>query len=268
MLYNKEKGEKMRIAICDDCHADIEKLEKLIKESCFCPINIEFFEFSDGKLLLKQYDFFDVLFLDIQMETSNGSIVGERVRKIDPDVMIFFYTGYDMNASRILRARPQGYLMKDMDNKEMMLNIDSILKILSEKLEKKLPIVGDGKMVVVNISDILYISILNKGSKIWITDQAANKLGILKKEGEDIGIKSPVKLNEYYKKLKAHGFLYGSKSYIINANHIHMRLNNVVRLSGGQELTISRSRKAEFDKEFGHYWGICYNRERKKQNGI
>ena len=254
----------MRIAICDDCYTDIVMLEKMIRESCFCPVNIEFFEFSDGKLLLEKYDFFDALFLDIQMKTSNGSVVGERIRRLDPDVMIFFYTGYDMNASRIFKARPQGYLMKDMDNKQMMLNIDSILKILSEKLQKKLPIAGDGKMVVVNISDILYISILNKGSKIWITDQAANKLGILKEKGEEVGIKSIVKINDYYEQLKLHGFLYGSKSYIINANHTGMRLNNIVRLSNGLELTISRSRKAEFDKKFGHYLGTCYNRERKR----
>lgn len=86
----------MRIAICDDCYTDIVMLEKMIRESCFCPVNIEFFEFSDGKLLLEKYDFFDALFLDIQMKTSNGSVVGERIRRLDPDVMIFFYTGYDM----------------------------------------------------------------------------------------------------------------------------------------------------------------------------
>lgn len=253
----------MRIAICDDCCADITKLKDLICRSRFCPEKVEIVEFHDGQSLLEHYDFFDALFLDIRMETISGNVIGEKIRNIDSEVMIFFYTGYDMNASQVFQARPQGYLMKDMDSDAMMLSIDSILESLSEKCQKKLPVAGDGKMVVLNISDILYISILNKGTKIWITEQASKRLGILKEEKEGIGIKSPVKLNDYYERLKTQGFLYGSKSYIINANHIGMRMNNIVRLSNGQELTISRSRKTTFDKEFGHYWGACYKRERR-----
>ncbi len=256
----------MKIAICDDCQADMERLKLLMSSSNACPEDIEFYEFNSGIRLLEEYIPFDAVFLDIQMEEMDGRVVGEKVREKDPDVMIFFYTGYDVSASQVFRARPQGYLMKGMKSKELLWNLDSICEELSQREKHRLPVTCDGKAFVLNISDILYISLLNKGSKIWITDYAAERLGVSYNKLEGAGIKSSTKIDEYYSQLKSHGFIYGSKSYIINANHVEVRFKNSVRLSNHQELTISRSRKDEFDAEFGHYWGVHYRRERLKRD--
>ncbi len=252
----------MKIAICDDCQEDITTLKRLIKENSHCPKYMECYEFYSGKELLNAGQSFDVVFLDIQMKEMDGNVVGEKLRKEDPDVMILFYTGYDMNASQIFKCRPQGYLLKDGNSEELHQSLSAVLKELNDRTARKLAVAGDGQVLVFNLSDILYISIFNKGTKIWITDLAAKRVGILPDKIERPGIKSPTKLDVYYNMLKEAGFLYGSKSYIINAAHVEVRKNGSVQLSDGTELTISRSRKNMFDKEFGHYWSICYNRER------
>ncbi len=258
----------MKIALCDDCKADMERLKQWILASKFCPHDVELYEFSNGKDLLEHYIAFDAVFLDIQMEGMNGSITGEHIRALDQDVMILFYTGYDMAASKIFRCRPQGYLLKGMNKKDIELNLDTILEELSGKLKQKFPVAGDGKMFILNISDILYVSIFNKGTKIWLTEQAANRLAIPYSNVERAGIKSAVKLDEYYEQLNQFGFWYGNKSYIINVNHVVMRIKNIVQLSDGQELTISRSKKAEFDRAFARHWGVHYGRERRTGDDI
>ena len=258
----------MKIALCDDCKADMERLKQWILASKCCPHDIEFHEFRNGKDLLEGYIAFDAVFLDIQMEGMNGSIVGEHIRALDQDVMILFYTGYDMAASKIFRCRPQGYLMKGMNRKDMEMNLDAILEAISNKSKQKLPVAGDGKMFILNISDILYVSIFNKGTKIWITEQAANRLGIPYSNVERAGIKSSVKLDEYYEQLNRFGFWYGNKSYIINVNHVVMRIKNIVQLSDGLELTISRSKKVEFDRAFDRHWGVRYGRGRRTGDDI
>lgn len=257
----------MKIAICDDCQEDIDELKRLIVQSRYCPSYWECCEFHSGKELLESKVSFDAVFLDIQMEEMKGNTVGERLRERDANVMILFYTGYDMNASQIFKCRPQGYLMKDAGQKELMRNLDSVLEDLCSKKERKLPIACDGKAFVLDLSDILYISIKNKGTEFWLTQQAAERLGISSKTFGGARIKSPVKLNEYYQKLKDQGFISGHNSYIINAHHVEARQNDVVYLSDGQQLTLSRSRKRSFDKDFGCYWSVCCSRERPEQHG-
>lgn len=158
--------------------------------------------------------------------------------------------------------------MKDMNSKDLEMNLDEILRTLSDKLVHRIPITGDGKLYVLNQDDILYISILNKGTRVWITGQAAQRLEIPDTKVERAGINSSVKLGEYYEQLKESGFLYGGKSYIINVNHIVARIKDQIQLSNGQELSISRSRKAEFDKGFARYWGVHYRRNRRDQGDI
>lgn len=257
----------MKIAICDDSKQDVYSLKTMIEKSRYCPSDIEIFEFSSGEKLLECFLAFDAVFLDLHMDGMNGSEVGARLRKKDPEVMILFYTDYDMNASRILKARPWGYLMKGMSNKELMISINEVLKILSEKMETKITITNDGNVIMLRLADVLYISIQGKGSKVWLTKRAAKKYDVPYDGVEGAGIKSAIKLEDYYEKLRKHGFIYGNVSYIINANHIERRVKNSVILTDGIELSISRSRKTEFDVEFGHYWGVQCGRKRVRSDG-
>lgn len=250
----------MKLAICDDCRADRERLKEWIRKSQYCPQDAAFFEFDSAEKLLQGYELFDAVFLDIQMEGMDGSEAGERIRETDPDVMLLFYTGVDMNASRIFKSRPQGYLMKDMTDQDMADSLDRILLELSGREGERLAVTGDGKAYMVKLSDIKYISISGKGSRVWLTEQEARRLGAADQMEDEYGIQSPVKLREYYKKLKDHGFIYASKSYIINAYHVERIEKESVWLSGGTELSISRSCKKGFDCEIGHYWDIQYRR--------
>lgn len=257
----------MKIAICDDCLEDIKFLEGLIRKSKRCPVNLDFYEFSSGKALLANYTDFDAIFLDMLMEGMDGKQTAEDIRKRDSKVILSFYSGYESAANEVMRSRPYGYLMKN-SKKEVMLSEIEMVLMEAEKREQlpRLPVICDGKVFLLDLSSILYISIYNKGSRIWITDARAEEIWGAKWKPEDTAINSSVKMDAYYEELKNFGFIYASKSYIVNSENVVARIKDTIKLKGGHEIGISRSRKKSFDREFSRFWGIKYNRIRVKQS--
>ncbi|MDR1548416.1 MAG: LytTR family DNA-binding domain-containing protein [Hungatella sp.] len=247
----------MRIAICDDNLEDIKALKKFISESEFCPSESDFHEFLSGKDLLDNFSKFDIIFLDIKLGDLEGIQVAETIRLHDSKVPISFYTGYEVLASQVAKVRLFSYLIKG--DKELKSLVDNTLRELRKEEElPKLLVEYNGKIFVLQLSDILYISILNKGSAIYLTDESAYEiLGVDKKnrKPQDNIIKSGVKLETYYEKISKCGFIYAKKSYIVNARYIIARFKDSILLKGHYELTVARSKKKEFDSQLIEYWG-------------
>lgn len=256
----------MKIAICDDCLEDIKYLEKLITASEFSSKDIVFLEYVSGETLLESILDFDAIFLDMQLEGMDGKRTAEHIRKRDSEVLISFYSGFETSANQILRSRPYSYLMKNSAEKELSLEVDRILcELLERKRTPGVSVACDGQVFVLKTSDILYISIYNKGSKVWITDEKAEEIWCSDRKGNENTIRSTVKLDEYYQRLKDYGFIYASKSYIVNAEKVAARRDQYVVLNGGHQLNVSRSRTREFDDEFGRYLGMSYGRRKAKK---
>lgn len=248
----------MKIAICDDQQEDIEYLKKLIFESDFCPAQVEFYEFFTGEKLLENFEKFDLIFLDIKLEGISGTKTAMSIRLRDSMVPIAFYTGYDIAASRIFKIEPISYLVKYASIQEHRKIIDKTLRAVCTKEDlPSLFVSYDGKMFILQLSEILYLSIHERGTAIWLTDERRLELfGEIKKNQEPLEctIKSGETLENYYEQLKDYGFIYAKKSYIINARFITGRLKDSVLLKGGYELTVARSKKKEFNDRLIEYW--------------
>ena len=249
----------MKIALCDDCRDDIMQLEKLIKESNFCPENLYFFEYLSGEELLNNYMDFDLIILDMCMgEGLNGVETAKNIRKRDAKVIIMFYSDYESKASKISSVRPYNYILKKYSNEEMLQNLDMVLEEIQLRIEPpKIPIVCKGQVFMLQISDIVYIQIYKKGSEIWLTDKKRQE--ICKQT-----IETSTKLKEYYEVLGKYGFIYASASYIINAEKVMSRQKSSVILQGNHNLPVARRLKKLFDEELGKYYGVSYRQERKK----
>lgn len=246
----------MKIAICDDNLEDIRYLEKLILESGYCLGERVFNEFLSGEELLDNFSKFDIIFLDIKLDGMEGTEVAEAIRLRDAKVPIAFYTGYEASASRIFKVRPLSYLIKG--KKELKSLVNKTLQELCEEQKRPDVLVEyDGKMYVLQLSDILYVSISDKGSAIFLTDEKAYELFGKNQDSykQEHIIKSGVRIEAYYDQLSRYGFLYAKKSYIINAQHVIARGKDSVLLKGHYELSVARSKKKEFDSQLVKYWG-------------
>ncbi|MDR7810519.1 LytR/AlgR family response regulator transcription factor [Lacrimispora sp.] len=259
----------MKIAICDDCRDDIRQLKECIRESKFCPQNQEFCEYSSGEALLADYRGFDIVFLDMKIgEGMNGTLTAQNIRKRDTKVIIVFYSDFESPASRISSVRPYDYLLKRYSKEELSQSLGMVLEeVLNKEELPKLPVVCDGKVFILQISDIIYVQIYKKGSQIWLTDKKAEEIwgGVSSEKELKQTIETKTKLKEYYQELRNYGFIYASESYIINAEKVVSRQKDFVRMEGGHNLTVVRRMKKVFDEELGKYYGVRYIRERIKK---
>lgn len=111
MQYQKVKQMPLSIAIVDDVALDIDQLAADIarlspKLSCA--------RFVSGDALLAEYEpgAFDLIFMDVLMDGSNGIETARKVRQLDPRCLIVFLTSSREHVWQSFEMHPFDYLIK------------------------------------------------------------------------------------------------------------------------------------------------------------
>ena len=78
----------------------------------------------------------DLAILDIDMPKINGLNLAVKIKEIHPDTAIIFLTGYSNFAVEAFRLHAQGYLLKPVDKKQLLSEVEYAL---SPKTEKDYP---------------------------------------------------------------------------------------------------------------------------------
>lgn len=191
----------------------------------------------------------DCLFLDIQMPTMDGFQFLEKLSNKNFPVVIT--TAYNEFAIKALKHEAIDYLLKPIDSDDLEETLKKIKKFNSKNFnsskieealsifnskyqQKKITINTDGKLIFLNIDDILFVEsdgnystiVTNDGQKILITKKL--------KEVNDI--------------LPEHYFFRIHNSYIINLNKIKefMKSEGYVVLESNHKIPVARQRKSDF----------------------
>ena len=208
----------MRIAIVDDERPARSELKHQLQE--LLP-DAEMAEGDSGAAALKiagegKYDLF---FLDINLGDISGTVLVNAIRNMQPQAKIVFVTAYSEYAVEAFELGVEDYVMKPFDQKRIQKVLDKC-KVgedqhmeTSEKLSgqgkqtalRRLAINSEGRTIIVNIEDIVYIETHNRGCRICTT------------EGEYCESKT---IGEYEKKLDPEQFFRIHKSIIINLDKV------------------------------------------------
>lgn len=191
----------------------------------------------------------DCLFLDIQMPTMDGFQFLGKLNNRDFPVVIT--TAYNEFAIKALKHEAIDYLLKPIDSDDLDDTIKKIKKFNSKtfnssKIEealsnfnakydqKKITINTDGKLIFLNIDDVLFVESDGNYSTIVTTD--GQKLLITKK------------LKEVNELLPEHYFFRIHNSFIINLNKIKEFIKNdgYVVMESGHKIPVARQRKSDF----------------------
>ena len=244
-----------KVAICDDDKIFIKVLENKIKQNQKCPKDLIFYSYDSGESFLRNKEIdFDLVILDMKLKNMNGYETAIQLRAKNEKVVIAFCTGVCAPLPEHFDVQPYRYLMKQYNNSKMDQKIGELLDEMKRKKQiKYLDIVSDGKAAKINIDDILYISRLKRGSRVYITEE-------LKKRGMDKQIVTNRKLDDLYEELSGLGFEYPHSSYIVNLKNIMRIENSELTLKNGESLVITRSCKDKFHKCFTEYFGRKYRR--------
>ncbi|WP_371363855.1 Transcriptional regulatory protein YpdB [Sporomusa rhizae] len=116
----------------------------------------------------------DVIFLDIQMRGMNGMDTAQGLRTVAPDSLIVFATAYDEYAIKAFEIGAIDYLLKPFDGERVAAAIerlqkyhpddwqaataqlDQVLTVAAKTSVHKLAAERNGKIVLVNYTDIIY----------------------------------------------------------------------------------------------------------------
>lgn len=191
----------------------------------------------------------DCLFLDVQMPTIGGFQFLEQLKTTDFAIIIT--TAYDEYAIKALKHDAIDYLLKPIDSDDLRASITKIKKhsdrvINAEKFErmlsnfnskfdkKRITINTDGKLLFLDVDDIIYIESDGNYSTLYL--QSTKKIVVTKK------------LKEVDAMLPEHYFFRIHNSYIINLNKIKAFVKNegYVIMDSDHKIPVARKRKSDF----------------------
>ncbi len=245
-----------KIGICDDCQEDIERMRQIILSNWKSSDKVIIYEYLSGKELLKDADKeHNLIFIDMQMPQTNGIQTALELRRQRSDVIIVFCSGLMQPTPENFKVQPFRYLEKQLPKQDMQKEIQVILHEMERKASIPYLIAQyDGKTVRVRVDQIIYASIHNKATKLFITKEEAERLKLVgEKDNNKIEVICNKRLAEVWTEINRFGFGYAHNSYIVNFKYIVRKDKYVIKLENNVELNCSRSREPVFSKQFEAY---------------
>lgn len=225
----------MNIAICDDNNEICSHIETVLLDySRVHCIKIEVTVFYSGHSIinfLKHNIFFDLIYLDIEMESINGLEVGKFIRQDlkNYKTEIIYISGKNDYDRLLFDVQPLHFIPKPL--------IDSIiiddLLLAIERSEKRTILFRYEKQMTkyaIPIDDILYFESIGRTIKIVMIGS------------EDIFYST---LGNIQTMLAEYSFLHIHRSYLVNYNHITRLTYSNATMSDGKIITIGRTKRNE-----------------------
>lgn len=222
----------MRVALVDDDKEQIEYLAELVSTelSSIGDTEHKITTYSSGEVFLNEWneEEFDLIVLDIFMESLTGIDVARRIRETDENVRIAFCTSSNEFASESYEVNAAYYLQKPItaDSVKIMfkrLNLEIIDYTRTIKL-------SDGHTLM--LRNILYTEYNNHVVTIHIKDEEPYKLRTSQGEMEAL--------------LFPHGYFYSPfKGIIVNFYEIEKLTEDSFILKDGKAQPISRRKYKE-----------------------
>lgn len=230
----------INVAICDDDINITGYIENMLRNNAkknFIPIETDVF--WQGKNLVKAVEdgeYFDIIFLDIEMGDGNGITVAQRIREIDRNVLIIYVTSHESYMLESFSVRPFQFLVKPVEERQMtdcfeaacaeISNADNYFRYSYQRLNYKIP-----------LKDIFYFE--SRKRKVYIMTE--------KEIFEFYG-----KLNEIEEILKASkgAFLRIHQSFLVNYKHIKGLGYDFVIMDNGERISISEERRKTISNQY------------------
>lgn len=220
----------MRIAICDDNRAFMEKLMR-----CIDVPEAEIYTYTSGEELLNADVVFDIVFLDIQLPGADGLAIADQLTKTNKKLLLLFvssfhqYTtrGYEYRAFRfILKTEPESFMKRYVEEAVAEYRKKNACFFIKE----------DEKTKKLLYKDVAYIE-ANKHCIYCCT------------ENEKLLYKGNI--GKLENELREHGFFRCHRCYLVNMHYVaHIEKQAFVVMKTGQKIPIGRHYFKTFFSEY------------------
>ncbi len=194
----------------------------------------------------------DILFMDISMPGKNGMDLLSLLPDLDCEVI--FVTAFEDYALSSFRFSPSGYVLKPIDDVDLVTAVDKAIERLEYKkaakqhahatispANSKLGILSNTGIEYVDLNDILYLETIRGYTKVITLN------------GE---ILSSFSIGKFKTILDKNLFYQVHRSYIANINHIRRyKTTGEIVMKNDRELPVSRSLREDFVRLFNTVTG-------------
>lgn len=223
------------IAICDDEQIIGSQIENILLDySKRTGLEIDIIVFSSGEELHKYMELshtFDLIYLDIEMESMNGLEVGKKIRNMmqNHKTDIVYISGKDGYDRQLFDVQPLHFIPKPIDPNKVIEAL-KLAMIRADKLGGIFTYKKGNELHKVLIKDIIYFESIGRQTRIVTVNSEDIFYGVTKKI---------FRIVMKYQFVKIH------RSYIVNYNHISIFRYEEVIMSNKVILPISQAKRKE-----------------------
>ena len=227
----------LNIAICDDEEIIREQIKELTEKekSGLC---MELYETGDALLASRKQ--FDIVFLDIQMEGTDGIETAKRLRQRDEDTILIFITGIREYVFEAFDVAAFHYLLKPIEEdkfREVFRRAERELEKRKSKRRETVFIKTRNRSFSLEKDSILYIESRGKKVEIHTTGET---------------IEAYASMNEMEGQLGG-GFFRCHRGYLVNMAYVAEYDSGSITLNNGECVYLAKEKYGEFVKAYMRY---------------
>lgn len=231
----------IKILVYEDNNDDLVRLLNLIElffQRNQIEISVESFSYNTHDLSSLIY--YDIIFLDMELENETGIQFGEKILNINPNAIIIITSAYPQYLIDGYKIEAKRFFLKPIDQALFNHEMSTLLKSSAFKqhygfIDKR---ISDFKILY---KDILYIEFYDRATLLHLI---SGKI-----------IRCPYSLKYWLQLLEGKGFSQPYRSYIVNLTYVIGFTNDErdIFLTDNERIPISKNFKKKFETEYYQY---------------
>lgn len=180
----------------------------------------------------------DVLFLDIQLNDTNGIALARRIAESCPYLKIVYFTGYTEYCQSIFDGKPSGFLLKPVEADRLRSTLERVAEEVEQERTSCLDVQVQKHMLRILTRDIQYLESQKRIVRIVI------------RAGDVVEVYQ--KLNVLAEQLPEN-FLRCHQSFLVNLDYVRRFEGDHFELYSGMEIPVSKQRQKATREGFYRY---------------
>ena len=222
----------MKIAICEDEKVIAEEIASHVKSY----VNESGLEavidvFNSSEAFLRSATVYDLALLDIVFSGKSGIDAAREIRKRGLKTAVVFITSYNEYVYEGYEVGAFRFLLKPIDENALKHAITDFITAYKEKSHIVIPV--DKRIFNVDLEKVMYIEASEKHSIVRCLDET---------------YQSTKSISDYQAEIQSLRFFRTHRRFLVNMKYITEINGNIIILSNGEKVEISRRNIANFNK--------------------